>query len=36
MARMKIFNTLEYDFTDERMLDFVGLVGPRNQPLPTG
>ena len=26
----------EYDFSDEKMLDSVGLVGPRNQPLPMG
>ena len=26
----------EYDFSDEKMLDSVGLAGPGNQPLPTG
>ena len=26
----------EYDFSDERMLDSVGLTGSGNQPLPTG
>jgi hypothetical protein len=26
----------EYDFSDEKMLDSVGLAGPKNQPLPTG
>ena len=26
----------EYDFSDEKMLDSIGLADPRNQPLPTG
>jgi hypothetical protein len=26
----------EYDFSDEKMLDSVGLTGSGNQPLPTG
>jgi hypothetical protein len=26
----------EYDFPDEKMLDSVGLAGPKNQPLPMG